>query len=69
MIRLYAAYNLSDPLVYDMAIWTFVGVLFLYVTEVFVYKNSRLREAAFPHVTAGMCFVWMMLQRDWYLSQ
>ncbi|KAI1774970.1 ergosterol biosynthesis protein-like protein Erg28 [Hypoxylon cercidicola] len=69
MIRFYAAYNLANPLMYDLAILTFVGVLFLYITEVFVYKTSRLREAIFPYVTAGTGFVWMMLQRDWYLSQ
>lgn len=69
LIRLYAAYNLANPLLYDLAIWTFVGVLFLYITEVFVYETARIREASFPYVIAGSSFVWMMLQRDWYLSQ
>ncbi|KAH9886791.1 ergosterol biosynthesis protein-like protein Erg28 [Xylariomycetidae sp. FL2044] len=69
IIRLYAAYYLAHPPVYDMAMLTFVGVLFLYGTEVFVYGTARVREAAFAWVTAGTGLVWMLAQRDWYLSQ
>ncbi|KAL7628030.1 hypothetical protein AAE478_002226 [Parahypoxylon ruwenzoriense] len=68
-IRLYAAYHITNPQLYDLAIWTFVGVLFLYITEVFVYKTARFREAAFPYVIAGISLVWMVMQRDWYLSR
>ncbi|XXG98162.1 hypothetical protein Hte_004483 [Hypoxylon texense] len=57
LIRLYAAYNLTNPLMYDLAIWTFVGVLFLYITEVFVYKTARIREASFPYVIAGRQYI------------
>ncbi|KAI0000615.1 ergosterol biosynthesis protein-like protein Erg28 [Xylariaceae sp. FL0662B] len=69
LIRFYAAYNMSNPLLYDLALMTQVGVLFLYVTEVFVYKNARVREAIFPYVTAGGGTIWMMMQRDSYVSQ
>ncbi|KAI0160952.1 ergosterol biosynthesis protein-like protein Erg28 [Hypoxylon sp. FL1284] len=69
IIRLYAAYNLANPLVYDLAVFSFVGVLFLYISEAFVYRTVGLREACFPYVIAGSCFVWMVFQRDWYLSQ
>lgn len=68
LIRLYAAYYITNPQVYDLAIWTFIGVLFLYATETFIYRTSRLREAMFPFVTAGSALVWMMNQRDWYLG-
>ncbi|KAI1505248.1 ergosterol biosynthesis protein-like protein Erg28 [Biscogniauxia marginata] len=47
---------------------SFVGVLFLYITEVFVYRTARLHEAVFPYLFAGTGFIWMMVQRDWYLS-
>lgn len=68
LIRLYAAYYIANPQVYDLAIWTFIGVLFLYATETFIYKTSRLREAIFPFITSGSALVWMMNQRDWYLG-
>ncbi|OTA91079.1 hypothetical protein M434DRAFT_32997 [Hypoxylon sp. CO27-5] len=68
-VRIYAAYCITNPQLYDLAALTFVGVLFLYITEVFVYKTVGLREASFPYVIAGSGLVWMVLQRDWYLSQ
>ncbi|KAI1214173.1 ergosterol biosynthesis protein-like protein Erg28 [Annulohypoxylon truncatum] len=67
-IRFYAAYHITNPQLYDLAILTFVGVLFLYITEVFVYKTSNLREASLPYVIAGSSLMWMVSQRDWYLS-
>ncbi|KAI1073663.1 ergosterol biosynthesis protein-like protein Erg28 [Whalleya microplaca] len=69
LIRLYAAYHITNPQVYDLAMWSFVGVLFLYITEVFVYKCARVQEASFPYVLAGSGLVWIITQRDWYLSQ
>lgn len=68
LIRLYAAYYITNPQVYDLAICTFVGVLFLYSTETFIYKTSRLREALFAFVMAGSAVVWMTTQRGWYLG-
>ncbi|RYO95540.1 hypothetical protein DL764_007675 [Monosporascus ibericus] len=69
LIRLYGAYYIANPQVYDLTTCTFGGVLFLYVTEVYVYKTARLREAMIPFVTAGSGLLWMMMQRNWYLSQ
>ncbi|KAF8213826.1 ergosterol biosynthesis protein-like protein Erg28 [Mycena galopus ATCC 62051] len=66
LIRLYAAYHLDNPQLYDLALCTFVGVLFLYGTELVVYKTVRMREGIFPFVTAGVGLVWMVAQRSWY---
>ncbi|KAK7949438.1 hypothetical protein PG996_000026 [Apiospora saccharicola] len=67
LIRLYAAYHLTNnPQLYDLAAWTFAGVLWLYGSELAVYKTVRMREASFPFVTAGVGLVWMLVQRDWY---
>jgi hypothetical protein len=68
LIRLYTAYAITNGALYDLAAATFAGVLFLYTTELLVYKTVRLREAMFPFVTAGSGLVWMLLQRDWYTS-
>ncbi|KAI5925438.1 ergosterol biosynthesis protein-like protein Erg28 [Camillea tinctor] len=67
-IRLYAAYNITNSQLYDLAVISFVGVLYLYITEVFVYRTARIHEAIFPYVFAGTGVIWMMVQRDWYLS-
>jgi hypothetical protein len=68
LIRTYAAYNITNPVVYDLAILTFVGVLFLYGGEHLVYQNAKLREASFPYVLAGGGMLWMLTQRGYYLS-
>lgn len=68
MIRAYAAYNIHNGAVYDLAIWTFVGVLALYGSECFWYRTVRLREAVFPFATAGTGLVWMFMVREEYLG-
>ncbi|KAI3393245.1 hypothetical protein diail_4534 [Diaporthe ilicicola] len=68
LIRAYAAYHLANGPVYDLAMCTYVGVLFLYATELGGYGTVRLREALFPFVTAGGGLLWMGLQRGWYVG-
>ncbi|KAI0439087.1 ergosterol biosynthesis protein-like protein Erg28 [Xylaria telfairii] len=68
LIRFYAAYHISNPQVYDLAALTFAGVLFLYGAEVFVFKTARLQETLFSFFLSGSALVWMVSQRDWYLS-
>ncbi|KAK4225820.1 Erg28 like protein-domain-containing protein [Podospora fimiseda] len=67
LIRGYAAYNITNPQVYALAQASFVGVLFLYMTELFVYKTARVKECMFPFVGAGGLTLWMWLQKDFYL--
>ncbi|KAI9372822.1 hypothetical protein BJX61DRAFT_542332 [Aspergillus egyptiacus] len=67
LIRVYAAYNINNRPVYDLATATFVGVLFLYITECFWFKTVGLREATFPFVTAGVGLVWMVHERGAYV--
>ena len=68
LIRIYAAYHITNPELYTLATLTFVGVLFLYGTELVVYKTVRMKEATFPFVMAGTALVWMVTYRDWYLN-
>jgi hypothetical protein len=48
---------------------TFAGVLFLYGTELVVYRTVKVTAFAIPMITAGSGLVWMWVQKDWYLSQ
>jgi hypothetical protein len=66
LIRLYAAYHIGNREVYTLAMFSFVGVLWLYITELAVWKTVTLRDAAFPYVLAGTGLVWMVNQREWY---
>lgn len=68
LIRAYAAYHISNPQVYELAMITFAGVLFLYISELVIYRTVNVREFMFPLVTAGGGLIWMWSQKAWYLS-
>ncbi|KAK4240772.1 hypothetical protein C8A03DRAFT_31046 [Achaetomium macrosporum] len=67
LIRIYAAYHITNPELYHLAMCTFAGVLFLYGTEWLVYRTVRTREVGFPLVTASSGLIWMLAQREFYL--
>lgn len=68
LIRAYAAYHVNNQALYDLAIFTYVGVLFLFVTELLLWKTVRVREAVFPFINAGVGLLWTMTAREWYLA-
>lgn len=68
LIRLYAAYHMDNPQLYDLAIFTFVGVMFLYTTELVVWKTVRVREYLFPLITAGVGLGWMVTSKGFYVG-
>ena len=67
LIRLYAVYHLNNQPLYDLAMLTYAGVLWLYVTEFVIWKTSRASDLVIPLTTSGLAIVWMWLQRSWYL--
>lgn len=68
LIRLYAAYHIYNRELYHLAIATYVGVFWLYSTELILWRTSRVRETASSFVISGGMIVWMLSQRDWYLN-
>lgn len=42
LVRLYTAYNISNPVLYQLCIWTFVIALSSFVSEIVVYKTAPL---------------------------
>jgi len=68
LIRAYAAYHIANPELYQLAMWSCAGVLFLYGLECFVYNTARLRECTWPFILAGSGTVWMIMQKEWYTA-
>lgn len=66
-IRAYAAFHIGNSALYDLAILTYVGVLWLFVSELFVWKTVRGKESVIPFCNAGVGFVWMVLARGFYV--
>jgi hypothetical protein len=68
LICVYAAYHINNQPVYDLAAFTYVGVLFLFITEMLVWKTVRLQDAMFPFTLAGLGLTWTLAARGWYLA-
>lgn len=68
LIRLVAAYNLHIGAVYYLAMCTFVGVVVFTVAEMTFYQTVRPAQASFGLFTATTAFIWMFLQRDFYIE-
>ncbi|KAJ5084490.1 ergosterol biosynthesis protein-like protein Erg28 [Penicillium alfredii] len=66
LIRLYTAYHVSNPQLYDLAMWTWVGVFVLYISELLVFRTARMKEATYPLVLSTLALTWMVSQRSWY---
>jgi Erg28 like protein len=68
-VRAYAAYNIHNPVAYDMAFWTYGIALFHFLSEVGIYGSAQVRgRFVFPLVFATSALIWMGLQRPYYLA-
>lgn len=68
LIRAFAAYHITNPELYSLAQATFVGVLFLYGTELLIWKTTGPKECLIPLVQSAGVLLWMYIQRDYYLD-
>ncbi|KAJ4243844.1 hypothetical protein NW762_014723 [Fusarium torreyae] len=68
VIRLHAAYNITEPLAYNLGILSVAGAFLLHFNELVVFKTSKPQDAIAPFVLVGLGSVWMILQRGFYVS-
>jgi hypothetical protein len=69
IIRLYAAYNISNPVVYQLALWTY-GVAFAhFLSEWLVFGSARWgRGLASPVFVSTVTMGWMLVQWGSYVN-
>ncbi|KAK4118882.1 ergosterol biosynthesis protein-like protein Erg28 [Parathielavia appendiculata] len=67
VIRLYAVYHLNNRPLYNLAMLSYAGVLWLYFTEYAIWQTARGSDTLIPLATSGLGLVWMWVQSDWYL--
>ncbi|PYI13380.1 ergosterol 28 [Aspergillus violaceofuscus CBS 115571] len=68
VIRFYAAYNINNPAVYDLALWTF-GIALVHFVGELVQGSARLRgRFVSPLLVASSTLTWMFWERSWYLG-
>ncbi|KAE8149110.1 hypothetical protein BDV25DRAFT_130628 [Aspergillus avenaceus] len=69
VIRMYAAYNITTPVTYDLAIWTFGIALAHFVGEWLGFGSAQLKgRFVSPLIVASSSLAWMLTQRENYLS-
>ncbi|QKX60545.1 uncharacterized protein TRUGW13939_07690 [Talaromyces rugulosus] len=69
VVRLYAAYNITNPVAYDLALWTYSIALAHFVSEWAVYGSAQLKgRFVMPMLFASSAVAWMWTQRSWYLA-
>ncbi|KAA1097919.1 ergosterol biosynthesis protein, variant 2 [Puccinia graminis f. sp. tritici] len=66
LVRLYAAYNISNPGLYHLALGTFAIALSHFVAEAVVYKTTGWGVVP-PFIVASVSLGWMIKQYDHYL--
>ncbi|KAL8938392.1 MAG: hypothetical protein Q9211_003222 [Gyalolechia sp. 1 TL-2023] len=68
IIRLYAAYNINDASMYQLAVWTYVVALGHFYSEWLVFRTARFGGGLVgPLVISMTSLVWMVLQWSSYV--
>lgn len=69
IVRLYGAYHINEPAVYEMCIWTYAIAWMHFMSEWFVFGSARWnRGLAGPVVIANISLVWMLMQWGYYVK-
>ncbi|KAK5111697.1 hypothetical protein LTR62_004803 [Meristemomyces frigidus] len=69
IIRLYAAYNIHDPVVYQLALWTYALAFAHFTSEWLVFGTARWgRGLAGPIFVATGTLAWMLSQWAYYVG-
>ncbi|KAI9934799.1 hypothetical protein ASPWEDRAFT_44323 [Aspergillus wentii DTO 134E9] len=68
VVRMYAAYNITTPISYDLAAWSFGIALCHFVGEV-AFGSAHIKgRFVSPLIVASSTLAWMLTQRDSYLA-
>lgn len=69
IVRLYAAYNIDDARIYELALWTYALAFFHFYSEWLVFGTARwgrgIAGPAFISVGTG---IWMWTQWNFYVK-
>ena len=69
VVRLYAAYNIETPVMYQLALWTFGVAWAHFMSEWLVFKTTKMGSGlAGPVIVSTTSLLWMWLQWDYYVK-
>ena len=69
VVRLYAAYNISNPAIYQLGIWTYGIAWAHFMSEWFIFKSTHMSAGlAGPVIVSTASLVWMFAQWGFYVQ-
>ncbi|KAI9839298.1 MAG: hypothetical protein M1819_003293 [Sarea resinae] len=69
IIRLWAAYHITNPQLYQIALCTYAIALFHFASEWLVFGTARWgRGLAGPAIVSTTSLCWMLMQWDYYVK-
>ncbi|RDW58175.1 putative ERG28 [Coleophoma cylindrospora] len=69
VVRGYAAYDISNPVMYQLAVITYIIAGWHFLSEWFIFKTARLGEGILaPVLVAVTSLIWMLCQWNYYLQ-
>ncbi|KAJ3051378.1 ergosterol biosynthesis protein [Rhizophlyctis rosea] len=70
LIRIYAAYNMNNPVAYYLCMWSYVLALGSFGSEVFIFKTAPISSpGVFPvFILAPVSLFWMYTSQSQYLK-
>ncbi|KAF1843446.1 ergosterol biosynthesis protein-like protein [Cucurbitaria berberidis CBS 394.84] len=69
LVRLYAAYNITNGAFYQLAMWTFVVAWGHFLSEWLVFKTTKWgMPLAGPIIVSNASLLWMLMQWGYYVK-
>ncbi|KAI5122926.1 hypothetical protein M0805_007604 [Coniferiporia weirii] len=68
VVRFYAAYHITDKVVYDMALFTYLIAFGHFSSELFIFRTAKINPGVIsPVIVATTSLIWMVTQYDFYV--
>ncbi|KAJ3515485.1 hypothetical protein NLJ89_g1722 [Agrocybe chaxingu] len=68
IIRAYAAYNINNKNIYDMAFFTYLIAFGHFSSELFIFRTCKLGPGVIsPVIVSTTSLIWMFTQYDFYV--
>ncbi|KIJ12810.1 hypothetical protein PAXINDRAFT_136700 [Paxillus involutus ATCC 200175] len=69
VVRGYAAYNLHNKTIYDMALFTYLIAFGHFTSELFIFRTCKINVAVLsPIIVSTATLVWMVQQYEFYVK-
>ncbi|KAF9476692.1 Erg28-like protein [Pholiota conissans] len=68
VIRAYAAYNINNKIIYDMAFLSYLIAFGHFSSELFIFRTARINPGVLsPVIVSTTSLIWMFTQYEFYV--